>query len=323
MPFYMRGMSRYAMPRQTVTSQRHIPGKEPPIPMQLILQTGTHYTEQDRLIKSLLRNAPALAKRGAVVPGPGSYRKLIRDTLNAMHRAPAAPQARDVLLDVILDDAPADRVVLSDPNFFRTPGTAVQNGVLYPDAPQRMRHMTELFPQDEIEIFMAIRNPAALLPILHDVALDKTTAGFWGVSHPRDIRWSQTIAAIRAAAPRVPITVWCNEDMPLIWSQVLRDMAGLAPDEKIAGGFDLLAAIMTKEGMQRFRAYLDSHPEMSEAQKRRVIAAFLDKFAIEDEIEEELDMPGWTEDLVEELSGLYDADVLEIERMPGVTFIAP
>ncbi|WP_343245390.1 hypothetical protein [Sulfitobacter faviae] len=100
-------------------------------------------------------------------------------------------------------------------------------------------------------------------------------------------------------------------------------MAGLAPETKIRGGFDLLQTIMSEEGMKRFRGYLDTHPDMSEAQKRRVITAFLDKYALEEEIEEELDMPGWTEELVERMTAIYDADVEVIRAMPGVTLIAP
>jgi len=75
--------------------------------------------------------------------------------------------------------------------------------------------------------------------------------------------------------------------------------------------------------MQRFRAYLKSHPTMTEMQKRRVIAAFLDKFAIEDEIEEELDAPGWTEETIDALTDLYEEDMHVIARIPGVSFIAP
>ncbi|MFC6760174.1 hypothetical protein ACFQFQ_12815 [Sulfitobacter porphyrae] len=59
--------------------------------MQLILHTGAHYTEQDRLIKSMLRNAAQFRERGIMIPGPGTYRKLVRDTLNAMHRALPGP----------------------------------------------------------------------------------------------------------------------------------------------------------------------------------------------------------------------------------------
>lgn len=291
--------------------------------MQLALHTGVHYTEEDRLLKCLLHNKDTFAKRGIAVPGPSSFRGLFRDTLNAMHKAPPGPEARDILLDAALDDASADRIVLSDPNFFRTPATAVMKGHLYPDAATRMMHMAQLFPDDDIEIFMAIRNPASLVPILFDKSMNQNDGPFWGTLTALDLRWSDTLGQIREAAPDIPITVWCNEDLPLIWSQVIREIAGLELHEKITGGFDLLAKIMSKEGMQRFRTYLDSHPDMSEIQKRRVIAAFLDKFAIDDEIEEELDMPGWTEELVDEMSDIYDDDMAIIQRIPGVTMITP
>ena len=64
-------------------------------------------------------------------------------------------------------------------------------------------------------------------------------------------------------------------------------MAGLNPGTKIKGSFDLLSEIMTREGMTRFRAYLAKHPVMTEIQKRRVMVAFLDKFARPEAIEEE------------------------------------
>ncbi|MEP5731016.1 MAG: hypothetical protein ABJL67_16790 [Sulfitobacter sp.] len=291
--------------------------------MQLVLHTGAHYTEQERLIKSVLRNKDGFASRGVTVPGPSSYRSLVRDTLNAMHRTAASPDARDVLLDVILDDAAADRVILSDANFFRTAGTAIQHGMLYPAAAERMAHMAALFPNDELEIFLGIRNPATLIPILYDKSIDQSEEAFWDGTVPQDILWSDVIAEIRAAAPNIPMTVWCSEDLPLIWAEIIREMGGVEHHEKIVGGFDLLSTIISKEGMERLRSYLHGHPEMSVIQRRRVIAAFLDKFALEDQIEEELDMPGWTDDLVEELTEIYDEDLLAIQRLPGVTLIAP
>ncbi len=291
--------------------------------MQLALHTGAHYTEEDRLFKCLLRNKDALAKRGISVPGPSSFRGLFRDTLNAMHRKPAGPDAREVLLDAALDDTSADRLVLSDPNFFRTQSTAMREGHLYPDAAGRMAHMAQLFAEDDVEIFLGIRNPAALVPILFERSVDNSDTAFWGMRSALDLRWSETIGQIREAAPEFPITVWCSEDLPLIWAQVLREIAGLEMQEKITGGFDLLATIMTKEGMQRFRAYLGQHPELNEMQKRRVIATFMDKFAIDEAIEEELDMPGWTVELVDKMTEIYDEDMDVVQRIPGVTMITP
>jgi len=148
-------------------------------------------------------------------------------------------------------------------------------------------------------------------------------ADFLNGVDPRAFRWSETIARFRQTCPEMPITLWCNEDSPLIWAQVVREMSGMDPNAEFRGEFTLLKEIMTPAGMKRFESYLESHPGMTEIQKRRVITAFLEKFVKEDEIEEELDLPGWTEDFVDELSDIYDEDVFEIQRIPGVNCITP
>jgi hypothetical protein len=58
-------------------------------------------------------------------------------------------------------------------------------------------------------------------------------------------------------------------------------------------------------------------------QRRRIVGAFLDRYALDDEIEEELDLPGWTPDLVEDMSATYEDDMAEITRIPGVTLLTP
>lgn len=291
--------------------------------MKLILHAGVHFTEEDRLMKCLLRNADDFASRGVIVPGQSKYRGILRETLNALANAPPSDMARDVLVDAMLDDGEAERVILSDANFFRTPKSAVEQGMFYPAAPVRMMRMAQIFERDEVEIFMGIRNPATLLPILYSKSGCKDPATFWGGRDPRDVVWSDTIDLLRQAVPNIPITIWCNEDTPLIWAHIIRQMAGMADDQKIIGGFDLLSSIMSTEGMKRFRAYLKDHPVMTEHQKRRAIAAFLDKYALEDEVEEELDMPGWTDELVDEMSDIYDGDVAAIAAMPGVRVLMP
>ena len=291
--------------------------------MKLVLHVGVHFTEEERLMKCLLRNADAFAAQGTMVPGHSRYRGILRETLNAMVSAPPSEMARDVLMDAFLDEGEAERVILSDANFFRTPKSAVEGGILYPAGPVRMMRMVEIFARDEVEIFMAIRNPATLLPILYSKSDGKDLEAFWGGHDPRDVLWSQTIGLLREAVPNVPITVWCNEDTPLLWGHIIRQMAGLPDDRKIIGGFDLLSSIMSDEGMKRFRAYLKDHPVMTEHQKRRAIAAFLDKYALEGEVEEELDMPGWTEELVEDMTEAYDEDVATIATIPGVRVLLP
>jgi hypothetical protein len=291
--------------------------------MKLVLHVGVHFTEEDRMIKCLLRNAEDFAAKGTMVPGHGKYRGILRQTLNAMVSAPPSEIARDVLMDAFLDDGEAQRVILSDPNFFRAPKHAVEQGMFYPAAPVRMMRMAQIFARDDVEVFMGIRNPATLLPILYSKADEQGVASFWGGRDPRDMLWSDTIRLLRDAVPDVPVTVWCNEDTPLIWAHIIRQMAGLPDDQKIIGGFDLLSSIMSAEGMKRFRAYLKDHPVMTEHQKRRAIAAFLDKYALDDAVEEELDMPGWTDDVVDEMTEIYDEDIATIAAIPGVRVLMP
>ena len=139
---------------------------------------------------------------------------------------------------------------------------------------------------------------------------------------PRQLYWSDTLHAMREATPDCPITVWCNEDTPLVWPEILHEVTGLDPHVRLQGGLDVLHQIMAKEGMQRLKAYLDTHPIHNEIQRRRVLAAFLDKFALDDEVNEEITLPGWTEDLMEELSQTYDEDMREIKSISGVSLIS-
>ena len=291
--------------------------------MQIIVHTGAHFTDDDRLIKCLLRNKDGFSKRGIAVPGPGKYRTLLRQTLSSLRNAPPRDDAREVLLDAILDHEVADRLLLSNPQFFGIAKGAVRGDRLYPAAAERMKGLRSLFPDDEIEMFMAVCNPATFLPQVLRRSEDETLDALMNGADPRSLRWSDMVAEVREAVPDVPVTVWCNEDTPLIWAQIIREMAGLDHGEKIVGGFDLLSEIMAPEGMKRFRAYLAEHPNMSEMQKRRVMAAFLDKFAREDLLEEEIDLPGWTGDLVDEITALYEDDMFTLQRIPGVQFISP
>jgi hypothetical protein len=291
--------------------------------MQIVMHVGAHCTDENRLAKCLARNRGPFLKRGISVPPPSNYRVLLREAIHALAKGPPAEDARDILVDEILEDDQADRVILSNDNFFGVPKMSMSQGQFYPMAEQRIADLRELFPRDDLEIFLAIRDPATFIPAVVRASTGDDLSSVLGGSDPSELRWSGLIRRIHGVAPNVPITVWCNEDTPLIWAQIIREMAMLEPGTKIKGGFDLLREIMTREGMQRFRAYLRTHPIMTERQKHRVIAAFLDKYAIDDAVEEELELPGWDEDVVEYLSDIYEEDVRKIERMPNVALIAP
>ena len=291
--------------------------------MQVALHAGAHITDEDRFLKCLMGNEPILTELGTSVPHPGGYRKLMRDLLNEAPKVGISADAGEVLMHAVgFEEKPA-RLILSNPGFFGTPRMVAKGGLFYRTAQTRMEYFQQIFPKDDLELFIGIRNPATFLPAMVQQAKSGSVAEFIGGGDPADMRWSELIARLRAALPDIPITVWCNEDTPLIWAQVLREIAGVEPTIRMDGEYALLNEIMTPEGMKRFQSYMDSHPDMTEIQRRRVIAAFLDKFADESAIEEELDLPGWTEEVVDHLSDIYDEDVFAIARIPGINLIAP
>lgn len=291
--------------------------------MQIVYHIGANCTDQDRLLKSVLKNADTFAEQGVKVPGPGKYRRLIRETIQTLDGAPPASDTRDVLLDAILDDEQCNRLVMSHAQFMCVHRRVFENGIFYELAEQKLTGLANLFPDDEIEIFLGLRNPATFLPAVYGENPSDSFEDFMHGVDPLDLRWSDLIARIRTILPKASLTVWCNEDTPLIWAQLIRELAGVDPLTRITGGFDLLSAIMSAEGMKKFVSYLKSHPPQTEVQKRRIIAAFLERYALDDEVEDVVDLPGWTEATVAQLTAHYDEDIYRIEAIPGVNFIAP
>ena len=125
------------------------------------------------------------------------------------------------------------------------------------------------------------------------------------------------------ANPDAPLTIWCDEDTPLIWPEVLRAVAGLPEDCALVGEDDLLASLMSGEGHTRMRSYLASHAPASVLQRRKIVSAFLDKFALPERIDMEVEMPDWTAETVDEMTADYEQDVARIAAMTNVTFILP
>jgi len=289
--------------------------------MTIAIHLGAHCTDDDQLVKSLLKNEKALSQEGVVVSRPSRFRPVVRSVLEKLSGQPPGRDAQDVLLTEILDSEDFERLVLSSDQFLANPEYAFRNGALYPNVADRTARTRQLFPDHPVEFFIAVRNPATFVPALHHKLQPGSFPGFIAGMDPDLLVWSDVIRDIRDANPDAPITVWCNEDTPMIWPEVMHEITGLDPQVPFMGGFDILSQIMEREGIKRLRAYFSSHAPATEIQRRRVLSAFLDKYAIEDAVEEELDLPGWTPELVDHLTEVYDDDMIEIARIPGVTLL--
>ena len=290
--------------------------------MRIVYHLGAHCTDEEKILRCLLKNRGPLAEQGIIVPGPARYRGLLRDTMAALKGEAATQDTQALVLDQIMDEDRADRLILSYDNFLAFPKWAM-GAMFYPNGAERARALTRIFPEIEAEFHLAIRNPATFLPALFQKQTDKSYDDFVAGTDPLLLLWSDLVGRIRTLNPDVPLTVWCDEDTPLLWPEILRSIAGHDPSMQLDGVDDFLASLMPPGGMTRLRAYLTNHPPAHDEQRRRVVSAFLGKFALPEQIEMELDLPGWTDDYVETLTARYDQDVARIAAMPGVTLMVP
>ncbi len=295
--------------------------------MRIVYHLGAHCTDDERLLRCLLKNRGVLAQQGIVVPGPTRYRTLLRETAIALKGQPASLDTQALVLEQIMEVDRAERLILSWDSFLSFPTWAMESG-LYRAAGERVRAFSQIFPRIEAEFHLAIRNPATFLPALFDKQKNtkggsKDFAGFLKTRDPLTIRWSDVVDRILELNPGVPLTIWCDEDTPLIWPEVLQAVSGHAPGTILEDAHELLSQIMSAEGLKRMQAYLDSHSVATPDLRRKVTTAFLDKFALPDRITIDVEVPGWTEDTVATLTALYDQDVARIRATAGVRFIDP
>lgn len=291
--------------------------------MEIALHIGVHCTDNDQLLECLLHNREALAEAGIVVPAPHRYRPAIRDTIGELKGDPANQDTQELLLDTIIDEDAPKRIILSHEGFLCVPRRTVGNEALYPVAGQKVARLRNLFGKHNVQIFMGLRNPATFLPAVYARTKAPDFDNFLAGADPMTLRWSSMIARMRTSAPDTPIIVWCNEDTPLIWPQILNRLVGSQDPIPLEGVNAFLGTIMGKGGLNRLEAYLKTHTPKTEEQRQRIVAAFLDKFAAADRLEDEIDLPGWSASYVDQMTALYDKDIELIERMPGVTYLTP
>jgi hypothetical protein len=294
--------------------------------MQIVCLIGANCTDSDRLLRSLMRDAGALRAEGVCIPDPDLCRKVLQEAVAGVGEAGLAggspSAARDLLIAQVPGSAEARRIVIGNSTFLAFNRWVFLRGVLFPRAATRVAALDELFADDEIELCLTLRNPATFIPAiwrLSDRSWDEMTRGL----DPLAVRWSDVVARIAGAAPRARLRVWCNEDHSFIWGSLLRLLAGVAPGRPMTGELDFLAGIMAAEGMQRLNDVLQALPGQDDVEVRSLIGSFLDRYALPEAVEEEVDAPDWDAALVSEITRAYEEDVARIARMPGVEFVEP
>lgn len=291
--------------------------------MQMVFHVGVHGTDGDRLLKTLLNNRAWLMNHRTEVVTPNRHRGLFEDALMSLNGGQATPEMVQIMLDAVLETEDPQRALFSSPTFMGAVGRAVSKEGLYTQIGSRCAALANLFPDAETEFFVAIRNPATLIQeILPHFAGGSYHTLMQG-RHPLDLRWRDAIRRLTSLANGRRVVVWCHEDVPLIWPEVVRLMADMPLDAPLTGGLTYLQELLSAEGNERLKTEISDRDNLSIMQRRAISSQMLNRYASTEQLDMQIDLPGWTQELVDEVTRNYREDVGEIAVLPGVEFILP
>ena len=289
--------------------------------MQIVYHVGAHGSDQAKLIRTLLRNRGGLLKYGTEIPAPNRYIGLFGEAIGSLNGGEASPEMQEILLDMLIDNEDAKRLVLSQSMFLGTPQRALSKTGLYPLSPRRLRGLSNLFPDSVVEFHLGVVHPATQVAQL--VARNKgdyhaTING----ADPRQLRWAPSVRAMLEAVPDREFVVWAQEDLPFTWPEVLRRMAGVGPEVPLVGEDAVLADLLTPEILHDLQANIDATPDLSIRGRRNLVEQALAAGGTVAAMESDVALPGWTQDLIDELSEIYAEDLAEVAAISGVEFIS-
>lgn len=294
--------------------------------MKILYHLGAHCTDEGAILRLLLRNSDRLAAQGTAIPLPEHYEAMLRAAAAAYAGQPQAPQQAKQLLQHLLPQnppVPASRMVISFESLLAFPRGAITEEGLYPQAGHHAGGLASLFPDHQVEFCLALRNPATLVPALSAKRMAKGGTPIPSELNPLRLSWLDVVKRLRAACPEAEITLWADEDSPLIWHQILRHISAHAPDMPLEGVLDFPASLLRTPGERRMRAWFERETPTTDPQCQAGLADFLNRFGDPELTEMTLDMPGWDQDSVDRVTARYEAECQVLQTMPNVTVLRP
>lgn len=293
--------------------------------MQVAFHVGVLGTDNDKVVRCLSANASVL-RDAHIELSPNSLNEpILSEALNALKGGVASPQMEEVVHDALVERDDTRRLVVSRGTLQGLPRRALEGGGLLMRAPVQLRALADVVPSAEVEFFVALKNPATYAPNMLQRATRSSVALAESLN-PAELRWAPAIRRILDKIGGRRLVVWCNEDTPLIFPDVVRRIAGLDPDTVLVEDNPVADALLTDEGRGRLAQLLGEIGPGEIAARRGATAAVLaeyhDPAALQVRIEG-IEGLNWDQATLDAMTEDYDADVAEIAALPGIEFIHP
>ena len=291
--------------------------------MSIAFHLGADSTDGGRLMRSVLRSRAPLAEQSISVPPPRHYRTFVRAALAVLNGDTSNADQVAALFEDIAAREQMNRMVMFCDSLICEPGQALDGQMLYPLAPLRLAAFRALLPGRSPEFHLALCSPATLVPTLSLQPAMSGQSRLMTGPEAADLSWLATLTQIIQTNPGIRLTLWCNEDTPLLWPDILRALTGYRGPALLEGDNDLLAALLTESGYTSLARSLIARPPVTAADRRNRISTALEADARPNALEIDVTLPGWSADDIATITSRYIADCAEIARLPGVTFLSP
>ncbi|EEE37325.1 hypothetical protein RKLH11_1161 [Rhodobacteraceae bacterium KLH11] len=291
--------------------------------MQMVIQAGAHFTDDAQLLDLLQANAQVLRDNQTAFWGLRPFRKIFRPALKPSADRPSQQETLMRFQKLFPGDQHVNRAILSSALYLGERPSIIMDGQFYPNAGQRTAYLDHLFSDSTVELFVGLRNPGSFIPKVLMLLSAPERAHILTSTDLSCLSWLAMIEDIRDLAPDVKITLWSNEDSPLIYGDIVRALAGLPEDTPLEQEFAPLAALLSETGKQELKGLTEPQPTPNDPVFRGRLAQIFQQHALTDAIEEEIEMPGWSEDVVTAFTELYEQDLARLQTMPDIRFLKP
>ncbi|WP_417248402.1 hypothetical protein [Celeribacter sp.] len=292
--------------------------------MRVNLHVGMHFSRTSRLVRAVRLNEKNFSRYGVKAPPVKGYRTLIKEELARLDGLPPTRDEARALVHSICEESEPRSLVLIEEEWSGAINDAFKDEMLYASIGTNVRQVVELFQTEDVHLSLALVNPATYIAGVLGVERVVGQAK-WFVRNvdPEKISWRATIVRLLAEVPDVPITLWAEEDAPLVWARAVRRIADLPDDTPIRATYLALREVLTPEGFDRLRTYLAKFPPKTPAARERVIIAFLNKYDAAPVYGPEGGIEGWDAAALDTITERYEADIAALATHPRITVIQP
>ena len=291
--------------------------------MQLVIHAGFAFTDEGRLFQSLHANKRGLTRHGATVLRPRRFWRNFAPVLQTLWTESPTSELQTQLQQLLTIEADTTRMILSSDSFLGVKPVAIHDGQFYPFAGQRLASLDRVLGDTEIEVFLSLLNPGVFIPKVLRSLTDSQCQNIFNNTDLSCLSWLSVIEDIRDLAPNVKLTLWSNEDTPLIWGDILRAMGGLPDGVPLNDEYGLLNSLLNPTGQRVALSLAEQKPVLEREIFQSELMRLLQDYSEPGKLEEEIDLPGWSDEVLSAFSELYEQDLFQIRNMPDIRFLTP